>query len=207
VNPSDPDLPPTRMSQHPRRFRPADAHKLDDPERYQWLPPTEVLGRLCVEPGMIVADIGAGTGYFSLPLADLVGPKGRVHAVDVEPEMLSWLRQRLPSDAPVTLVEAEATRTTLPAASQDLVLVANVWHELDHPRAALDEFARILRKDAYLAIVDWRVDVGPPPGPPKDHRVPASQVVDQLTRHGWSALGSIPLGDYSYLVTAQRAQG
>jgi ubiquinone/menaquinone biosynthesis C-methylase UbiE len=156
---------------------------------------------------MVVADIGAGTGYFSLPFAKLVGPRGKVHALDVEPEMLSLLRQRLPPQSPILLVEAEATRTTLPPSSQDLVFLANVWHELDQPRAALDEFARILRKDGYLAILDWRAEADSPPGPPKDHRVPASEVVEQLTLHGWTAFANIVIGDYSYLVTAQRADG
>src|ERR1039458_9895939 len=86
---------PSKDDMHDRRFPASEAHRLDDPERLLWLPPAAVLGALAVRPGETIADVGAGTGYFSLPLAKAVGPEGKVYAVDAQAEMLSLLRQKL----------------------------------------------------------------------------------------------------------------
>lgn len=183
-------------------FRHEHAHKLDDPERQKWLPADAVVQRLALRPGMIVADVGAGTGYFALPIARAVLPGGRVFAVDVQRAMLDRLRARLEPDLPIELVEAEATRTTLPSASADLVVLANVWHEIDDRAAALAEASRVLRPAGRLAILDWRTDVEQPPGPPLDHRIAARDVVATLNESGWRADGSEAVGSYSYLIVA-----
>ena len=193
------------MTAHERMFRHHHAHKLDNPERQQWLPVDAVLQRLAVRPGMRVADIGAGTGYFALPLARAVLPGGRIFAVDMQPEMLDLLRARLAPELPVVLVEGEATRTTLADASVDLVFIANVWHELDDRTAALAEASRILRPGGRLALLDWRADVAQPPGPPLAHRVPQPAVAALLQEQGWSVDASEPAGSFSYLVLATRA--
>jgi ubiquinone/menaquinone biosynthesis C-methylase UbiE len=153
------------MAEHDRRFRHEHAHKLDDPERLKWLPPDAVV-RQIARPGARIADVGTGTGYFAVPLARAVLPGGQVFAVDMQPEMLQLLRARVPADLPIVLVEGEATRTTLEDATADVVLLANVWHELDNHVAALAEMSRILAPDGRLAILDWRDDVEQPPGPP-----------------------------------------
>ena len=137
------------MSAHERIFHHEHAHKLDAPERRRWLPPDEVVRSLALRPGMTVADIGAGTGYFTLPIARAVAPGGQVYAVDLQREMLDKLRQAL-EEGPsagldIDLIEAEATLTPLPNSSLDMVFTANVWHELDDPKAALSEFTRLLR--------------------------------------------------------------
>ena len=187
---------------HERMFHHSHADKLDDPERRTWLPPEEVVGRLDLSAGLRVADVGAGSGYFTLPIAEAVGPTGRVAAIDVQPEMLERLRGRLAPGAPVELVRADATATTLPASSQDLVLLANVWHELDNRAAVLAEVARILRPAGRLAILDWRTDVEQPPGPPLEHRLSGREVVDELRRSGWRAVQEGPVGTHSYLAVA-----
>jgi ubiquinone/menaquinone biosynthesis C-methylase UbiE len=191
---------------HERRFRPEQAHRLDDPERRTWLPPAEVLGRLGLAPGMVIADVGAGVGYFTLPLARAVAPGGRVFAVDVEPALLDRLRAKLAApEAPagVTVVEGDATATRLAAASCDRVLFANVWHELDDHRAALRETARVLRAGGAMAILDWRPDATRPPGPPIAHRQAASAVAERLGDAGWHVDASGPLGRHSYLLVAR----
>ena len=192
------------MSDHERMFRHEHAHKLDDPERQQWLPPADLMARLELAPGLRVADVGAGTGYFALPIARAVTPGGRVFAVDVQYEMLEHLRAKLDTE-PVSLVHGEATRTTLDDDSVDLVFLANVWHEVDDLPAALVEIARILRPAGRLAILDWRTDVEQPPGPPLEHRIPEGDVVALLREHGFVARAPEHVGRFSYLVTARRS--
>jgi ubiquinone/menaquinone biosynthesis C-methylase UbiE len=190
---------------HQRMFRHADAKKLDDPERRVWLPADEVVRSLGLTAGMTVADIGAGTGYFALPIATAVAPGGKVYAVDIQPEMLAELGRRAAENRILLdLVAAEAERTTLATGSQDLVFSANVWHELDEPDAALAEFERILRPGGRLAILDWRTDAEHPPGPPLDHRVDESTLVGRLVSHGFTGVRHGSMGRYSYLVTATR---
>jgi ubiquinone/menaquinone biosynthesis C-methylase UbiE len=186
-------------------FDPASAHKLEDPERLTWLPPGEVLARLGLRSGETVADIGAGTGYFAIPIAREIGPSGKVVAVDAQAEMLALLRRKLDGpEAPrnIEAVEGDAVRTGLPDDGCDLVLLANLWHELPDGGAALREADRILRPGGRLAILDWRPDVEQPPGPPLDHRVTAEQVVHQLEHGGWSLHYRGDAGRYHYLLLA-----
>jgi cyclopropane fatty-acyl-phospholipid synthase-like methyltransferase len=99
-----------------RLFKPQDAHKLDDPERQIWLPVADVVRALAIRPGMRVADVGAGTGYFAIPIARAVGVEGKVYAVDLQPAMLVKLREKLTEqDAPrnIELVPGEACKTSL----------------------------------------------------------------------------------------------
>lgn len=189
---------------HDRMFRHEHAHRLDDPERLQWLPPAEVLEYLALSPGLCVADVGAGTGYFALPMARALLPDGRVHAVDAQPEMLALLQSRI-ADLPVTPVHGTADRTTLADASVDLVLLANVWHEIDDTAAALAETRRILRAEGRIAILDWRTDVEQPPGPPLAHRVSAADAEQSLRSARFGVRESRAVGRYSYLVIAGAA--
>jgi ubiquinone/menaquinone biosynthesis C-methylase UbiE len=189
---------------HERMFHHHQAERLDSAERRAWLPPEEVLEHLAIAPGMHVADIGAGTGFFALPIADRVTASGRVHAVDMQPEMLSLLEQKLPPGAPIDLVHGEADATGLPAATQDLIFFANVWHEIDDREAALAEAKRVLKLSGRIAIVDWRPDSASPPGPPSEHRLSAGDVGEQLRRSGWLGIAQRNVGSYCYLVVAVR---
>ncbi len=191
------------MTAHDRRFNPSEAHKLEDPERRVWLPPDEILGRLPLRPAMTVADVGAGTGYFAIPLAERVR---RVLAVDVQPEMLHLLRHKLsqPGSPPnIELVHGSAGRTSLASSSCDLAFLANVWHEFDDTAGVLAEMRRILKPEGSLAILDWRPDVDRPPGPPLEHRVAPDQVEQALSAAGWVPQPSANVGRYSYLLLAR----
>jgi ubiquinone/menaquinone biosynthesis C-methylase UbiE len=191
-----------------RRFNPSLAHRLDDPVRRAWLPPVEVLAAMSLHSGETIADIGAGTGYFSLPLAQAVGPLGKVYAVDAQPEMLSLLQQMLKQATldNVELVHAEADDTHLPPSSCDHLLLANVWHEFDNRTAVLEESARVLKPGGRIALLDWRPDVEPLAGPPLEHRIPASNALDQLHSAGFHSLSTTNVGLYSWLVQGKRLQ-
>lgn len=135
-----------------------------------------------------------------------MGPTGKVYAIDLQREMLTLLGKKLEqSGAPtnIELVEGSASQTTLASKCADMVFIANVWHELDDHEAALKEAARVLRPNGRLAILDWRADKNSPPGPPVDHRIEASEVVQFLKKSAWIVAPAIDIGRYSYLVAAR----
>jgi ubiquinone/menaquinone biosynthesis C-methylase UbiE len=187
---------------HEKRFSASQAHRLDDPARIEWLPPDEVITSIAAWPGETVADVGAGTGYFALPLARAVGPTGKIYAVDSQAEMLGHLLEKLgPSiPAPVELVHAEADRTGLPESSCDLWLLANLWHELDDCAAAVCEAHRALRPGGRIAILDWRPDVERVAGPPLEHRLAPAHAIEHLRAAGFAAIAESTVGLYSWLV-------
>lgn len=198
------------MRMNERTFPASQAQRLEDPERLLWLPPAEVLSALGIQSGMTVADIGAGTGYFSLPLAAAVGPTGRVYAVDAQQEMLDWINRKIQKNkatdgaalAEIVLVHADATAITLPDASFDLYWCANVWHELEERAKVLAEAKRLLKPGGRLALLDWRPDVERIAGPPLDHRITTEAVMEELKSSGFQGASTGCVGPYSWLVQA-----
>jgi ubiquinone/menaquinone biosynthesis C-methylase UbiE len=188
-----------------RRFPAAEAHRLDLPARRLWLPPVDVVVAMNVHSGQTVVDVGAGTGYFSLPLADAVGLHGKVYAVDAQNEMLALLRQKLDEAAilNVELIHAEAVSTGLPQCSCDLFFAANVWHEFEDRSAVLKEAARVLKVGGQIAILDWRTDAPPEPGPPVAHRLHSSNAVDVMRSYGFQNIAVARVGLYSWLVKGE----
>ncbi len=169
------------------------------------MPPGEVIGLLQLQPGMDVADIGAGTGFFALPLARAIGPSGTLWAVDLQPEMLQILEGKLGQDgAPPNVVAraGEAARSGLPDRACDVAFLANIWHELDEHGLVLAEMRRILLPGGRIAILDWRADVPPPPGPPLEHRIAPEQTAASLASGHWRDVSFSHLGPFSYLLTA-----
>jgi ubiquinone/menaquinone biosynthesis C-methylase UbiE len=197
---------PSEAGMNERCFNAAHAHRLDDPARRAWLPPAAVLAAMALHSGETVADVGAGTGYFSLPLAQAIGPQGKVYAVDAQDEMFSLLRQKLDEFtlSIVELIRAEADNTGLPASSCDLVFAANVWHEFDDHTAVVREFARVLKAGGRIAILDWRTDVEPVAGPPLEHRLDSSHAMDALRFSGFQKVATANVGLYSWLVQGER---
>ncbi len=185
-----------------RLFNPSLADRLEDPERLLWLPPAVVINALAVQPGDTIADIGAGTGYFSLPLAQAATPLGFVFAVDSQAEMLERLQYKLDTGntSNIRAVLAAADSTGLPDASCNLVFLAKVWHEFADRAAVLLEAKRILKAGGRIAILDWRPDVEPKPGPPLHHRLRASEAVGNLHAAGFVAVKQSNVGKYSWLV-------
>jgi ubiquinone/menaquinone biosynthesis C-methylase UbiE len=190
-----------------KTFRVADAHKLEDPERLVWLPPGEAVRLLDPQPGMQIADVGAGTGYFALPFAATIGPTGTVWAVDGQQGMLDILQGKLETPGSPANIKCQlgtASQTGLLSGICDIALLANIWHELDQQDAVLLEMARILRPGGRLAILDWRKDRAQPPGPPPEHRISASETAATLASQGWRVLSSHLVGQFSYLTLAVR---
>ena len=188
-----------------KRFHASQAHRLDAPERVTWLPPAEIVAAVAVRPGDAIADIGAGTGYFALPLAKAAGSRGKVFAVDAQAEMLEHLKRKLEGQAVPTieLVHAEADNTRLPDGCCNLVFMANVWHEFADHSAVLQETRRMLAPQGRIAILDWRPDVEREAGPPLEHRISESDAERSLQQAGFVRTRKTHAGTYSWLVQGE----
>lgn len=134
------------------------AEWLERPERVVEERPELLLSALELKPGMTVADIGAGTGYYSWRMAQRVGASGTVYAVDIQPEMIRLLEQQMSRRraANVKAVLGTLTDPGLPPASIDLALMVDVYHEFEYPYEMLAAIVRALKPGGRLVFVEFR---------------------------------------------------
>ena len=159
------------------------AKVFDDPARDAWQKPHEVLQALKVAPDAVVADIGAGTGYFAVRLAHMT-PKGRVYAVDIEPDMVKYLGERAQKSGLKNLTPVLGTPADprLPE-TVDLVLMVDVYHHIDQREAYFRKLAGQLKPGGRIAIIDFTRES--PVGPPPASRLAASEVMAEMKRAGY----------------------
>lgn len=131
---------------------------LERPERIDEEEPDRAIAALNIAPGATVADVGAGSGYFTVRLAAAVGPSGRVYATDIQPEMLAMLRERLAREkiGNVTPVQGTSTDPRLPEASVDLVLMVDVYHEFSQPQTMLRALRQAIKPGGRLVLLEYR---------------------------------------------------
>jgi len=136
----------------------AGADWLDRPEREKEENPEGALNAIGLRPGMVVADIGAGTGYMSLRMAKRVGPSGKVYANDIQPEMLRRLRQNADKAQlkNVETVLGSDDDPKLPAGQMDLVLLVDVYHEFSQPQKMLRKIRESLKPSGRLVLLEYR---------------------------------------------------
>jgi predicted methyltransferase len=159
------------------------SHVFDDPKRDEWQKPHQVIRALKLKPDAAVADVGAGTGYFAMRLANML-PQGRVYAVDLEPGMVKHLAERATREGlkNVTPVLAKPDDARIPA-KLDLVLMVDVHHHIDNREAYFRKLASSLKPGGRIAIIDFKLDS--PQGPPKSARVSPDRVKAELGRAGF----------------------
>jgi ubiquinone/menaquinone biosynthesis C-methylase UbiE len=168
------------------RFEHAEqwAKEFDDPSRDSWQKPELVVAAMQIAPGMTVADIGAGTGYFEPHLSRAVGPNGRVLALDVEPDMVRYLIARAAREqlANVDARQVAPDDPALPAASVDRVLIVDTWHHIANRAAYASRLAVALKPGGEVIVVDFRRDAHR--GPPPEHRIGPEEVARELAAGG-----------------------
>jgi len=177
------------------------AQEIGDSEH--WLFPAGLLAELDICPGIAVGEIGAGKAFYTLPIARRVGPAGRVFAVEWRPWVIDELRARLVGPFAsnfIELVVGRPAHTHLAAASCDLVILADIWHEIQDRDATLNEARYVLRPQGRLAILNWRPDALCPPGPPLEHRVSMRNTLCTVERKSWTLVKSATIGLDGYLL-------
>lgn len=154
-----------------------------------------LLPNLGLRPGMVVCDMGCGNGYYTAPLAQLL-PTGHVYAVDIQPEMLALLRERLQDESllNVTPVLGTPSDPRLPAGALDLVLLVDVYHEFAYPVEMLAAIRRALKPTGRVVFVEFRAE--DPDVPIKaEHKMTRAQVLKEVTANGFrfdAEFGELP---------------
>jgi FkbM family methyltransferase len=133
---------------------------LERPEREKEEHTSKLLPPLKIKAGDTVVDMGAGSGYYTVKLSALVGDKGKVYAIDVQPEMLDILKKRLKSEkiANVELTLGTDKDPKLPASSVDLILMVDVYHEFTHPYEMTGAMVKSLKPGGRLVFVEFRLE-------------------------------------------------
>lgn len=156
----------------------------DDPSRDAWQKPQSVIDAMEIAPGTIIADIGAGTGYFEPYLSRAAGAGGKVFALDVEPDMVAHLRDRAAKEqlANVDAKQVAADDPGLAPSSVDRILVVDTWHHIANRVDYASRLAVALKHGGEVFVVDFTREAQH--GPPPEHRVPRAEVARTLEAAG-----------------------
>ncbi len=186
-----------RLHTNPRDYIAA----LEDPKRDAYQKPHEVLEALALRPGEVIADIGAGSGYFAFRFGHHVGEQGRVHAIDVSPDMIIHMNRRLRDLGArnVITVLAPPDDPLLPDDSIDRFFFCNVWHHVDDKPKYLSLIRRMLRPGGQVIMIDFhKRDL--PVGPPLAMKLAREEVIKQMEGAGFGLAKEHTFLPYQYFL-------
>lgn len=185
-----------------------DAAWLDRAEREEEEEPERALDLIGITPGLVVADVGAGSGYMTVRLARRVGSGGKVYANDLQPAMLQVLRDRVTAQglANVVPVQGTATDAQLPDGAIDLVLMVDVYHEMWHPQEMLQSLRRSLKPNGRLVLLEYRKE--DPTVPIRiEHKMSLPEVRREVGAEGFAFERAIPGLPRQHIIVFRKPPG
>jgi predicted methyltransferase len=196
--------PLAAAAQHSRLFPPEQLGMLEGPDRDAWQRPDQIMDKLLIAEGSVVADLGAGGGWFTMRLAGRVGPNGIVYAQDVQPQMIEAITRR------TTRAQLRNVRTVLgtqadPRLPQpiDAALFVDTYHELEQPVLMLRKVAEALKPGGRIGIIEFKKD-GWGPGPPMDERMDPEPIIRDAQAAGLRLLSRETFLRYQYMLVFTR---
>lgn len=173
-----------------KKFDPKKRKKLNDPLRLKWVPPARIVQVMDLKEGGEYVDLGAGTGYISRAIGELVDAPV-IHAVDIEPLMVAEMESTLSEVAWIKPTLMERDRLPFADRSIDGLWSITVFHEFGAPEAILTEIHRVLKPGGRLLVIDWlKKPEACDQGPPLDHRVARGDVTTHLQDAGFTDVSS-----------------
>ena len=173
---------------------------LEDPARDAYQKPHQVIEALALKPGEIIADIGAGSGYFTLRMAHHVGEKGHVYGVDVNPDMIRHLNTRV-RDGGVLNVSTILSPPDDPLLPQpvDRFVIVDVWHHIDDQPKYLALMKKQLKPGGQVVMIDFhKRDL--PVGPPQAMKIAREDLIAQMAAHGFAIAHEHTFLPYQYFI-------
>lgn len=179
---------------------------LEGPDREAWQRPDRIMDALGIGDGSVVADLGAGGGWFTVRLARRVGPNGLVYAEDIQPQMIEAIERRVQREGlrNVATVLGTAGNPAIPPGRLDAALMVDTFHEVEDRETLLTNIKAALHPGGRLGIVGFRDDGGGGPGPPIEERMPSAQVVRSAEAAGFRLLRQEQFLPYQYLLIFTR---
>jgi len=174
---------------------------LDDPERDAYQKPHEVITALKLKEGEVVADIGAGSGYFTFRMAHHVSNAGRVYAVDVNPDMIVHLNRRI-RDLKLTNVVtilAAPDDPLLADGSIDRFFICDTWHHIENRDRYLALLKMMLKPGGQIVMVDFKKEQTPM-GPPLEMRIDRADLVKEMETNGFKVAAEHTFLPYQYFI-------
>lgn len=186
-----------RLHSDPRAYIGA----LEDPARDSYQRPHEVLTALDLKPGEVIADIGAGSGYFTFRIAQHVGRAGKVYAVDVSPDMIRHINRRireLKAENVVTIL-ADPDDPLLAERSISRFFICNVWHHINDQTRYLSLMKKMLRPGGEIVMIDFH-EKELPLGPPLDMKIAREDLIRQMETNGFRMVREHTFLPYQYFL-------
>lgn len=185
------------------KFDPININRLDNEWRRQNLPPLPTLEKLGLSSMDIVADIGCGVGYFTIPAAGMLESENMVYALDTSYQMLEEVKKRMSAAGVSNIVAIKTSEydLKLPDESVTFALIVNVLHEIEDKAQFITEVTRILKPEGKIAIIEWEKE-NMEMGPPKEDRIGKDETIILLRSFGMRLSGSMQFADVSYGLVA-----
>ena len=197
-----------QQQEHPRLFRPEDLGLLEPPDRDVWQRAEQIMDALQIAEGSVVADLGAGSGWFTIRLARRVGTNGRVYAEDIQQQMVSAMNVRIKREGfekIVRTVLGTPSDPGLPRNALDAVLIVDAYHEMEHPVVLLRNVGASLKPGGRLGIVQFTKE-GFGPGPPMEERVDPERVIKDAQAAGLRLDSRPDILPYQYLLVFEKGR-
>ena len=185
------------------KFDPLNINRLDNEWRRQNIPPISTLEKLSLSSTDIVADIGCGIGYFTIPAARMVESENKVYALDTSDIMLEEVKKRMSAAGVLNIIAIKTSEydLKLPNESVTFALIVNVLHEIEDKVQFITEVRRILKPEGKIAIIEWEKE-NMEMGPPKEDRIGKDETAALLRSFGMIAGGTIQLANVFYGLVA-----
>jgi ubiquinone/menaquinone biosynthesis C-methylase UbiE len=178
---------------------------LERPEREKEEAPKKLLKALDLKPGMSIADIGAGSGYYTFRMSEIVGEKGKVFAVDIQPEMLAIMKRKAGTLRAnnIDFVLNTTTDAKLPPKSVELILMVDVYHEFSHPWEMVRSMIPALKEKGRIVFVEFRAE--DPKVPIKEvHKMTEAQVKKEMSVHPLTHVATLDPLPWQHIVVFEK---
>jgi ubiquinone/menaquinone biosynthesis C-methylase UbiE len=205
--------PASAQPEHPVTGRPIapvmsanGADWLERSEREQEEQPEKALDALNLKPGMRVGDVGAGTGFYSIRIANRIGPTGKVYANDIQPQILQRLSENaaLQKVSNIETVLGTESNPKLPAGELDLVILVDVYHEFSRPQRMLDRIRESLKPDGRLVLLEFRKEDPSVPIRP-EHKMSVNEVKAEVVPEGFVFEKTVETLPWQHIIFFRRA--